>query len=62
VNFISSIDKRGHSAGSPTVVAGDLREIYLFLGRGTERGKCKAASIGETLTTGKLEKARNNQH
>jgi len=37
VNFIGRTDKRAHSLGSPTVVAGDLRDLYLFVGSGTER-------------------------
>jgi len=55
VNFIGSTDKRGHSVGSLTVVAGDLRETYICLLVAELKGKCNVASIGETVTSGKLE-------
>ena len=55
MNFIGSTDKRGHSVGSLTVVAGDLRETYICLLVAELKGKCNVASIGETVTSGKLE-------
>jgi len=37
VNVIGRTDKRVRSVRSPTIVAGDLRDLYLFVGSGTER-------------------------